>query len=205
LRCPALGFDRAEVEFTADALELLANVDGPGLEVVKQHMRGVVVAVRAHGGAQPRVVLVMVTGAGQIVAALATPLMGVTARTACALAPTSAGAGGGHRPEAWCRECGEHARMRAYGFGDALAAGQPGPDDLPRVAPVQLRAGPADLLATVAAWDTKDAARLGGGVIKTGSLAGDAIDSIDAAMQAHWVSAVTSCGKLLLPAREIVP
>jgi len=39
-----------------------------------------------------------------------------------------------HRAEGGSGERGEHARMRRDRLWDALAAGQPGPDELPRVA-----------------------------------------------------------------------
>ena len=134
----------------------------------------------------------------------AAPVVRVAARAAGQAAATAAGADGMHRAEAGRGQRGEHARMLGHRFGDALAAGQPGPDDLPGVALVHLRAGRADVLAAVAARDPQHTARLAGGVIDRGDLAGRPVDGVDAAVQAHRVGAVASPGELLLPAGEIV-
>jgi len=94
--------------------------------------------------------------------------------------------------------------MRGDRFGDAFAACQPGSDDLPGIAFVDLGAGRADVLAAVAARDAQDPAGLAGGVIDAGFLAGDPIDGVDAAVQAHGVGAVAGGGELGLPAGEVI-
>jgi hypothetical protein len=124
---------------SGQAGELARQVDGEpapqlGGERVEQHVPGVVIAIRAHRRAQPRVLVVVMTGAGQVAAVRAAPLVGVAARTACQGAATAAGADGVHRAEPGCGQGREHARMRGDGFRDALAAGQSGPDDLAGIA-----------------------------------------------------------------------
>ena len=100
---------------------------------VEQDVPGVVVAIRAHGGAQPRVVLLVAAGAGQVAAVRATPLVRVAAGTAGQAAATAAGADGVHWAEPRRGQGDEHARMAGDRLGDALAAGQPRPDDLPGI------------------------------------------------------------------------
>src|SRR5215469_11093473 len=85
------------------------------------------------------------TWAGQVAAVRAAALVRVAAGTAGQAAVAAAGADGVYRAEAWRGQRGEHARMRGHGLGDAFAAGQPGPDDLPGVALVHLRARRADV------------------------------------------------------------
>jgi hypothetical protein len=70
-----------------------------GGERVEQHVPGVVIALRAQWRAQPRVVVVVMTGAREIATVRTTPLVGVAARTACQAAATAAGADGVHRAE----------------------------------------------------------------------------------------------------------
>jgi hypothetical protein len=123
--------------------ELAGQVDDEpapqfGGERIEQDVPGVVVAIRAYRGAQPRVVLAVVAGAGQVAAVWAAPLVGVAAGPARQATATAAGADGVHRAEPGCGQGGEDARMRGDRFRDALAAGQPGPDDLPGVALVDV-------------------------------------------------------------------
>ena len=105
---------------------------------VEQHVPGVVVAIRAHGGAQPRVILAVNMRAGQVAAMRAAPLVGVAAGAAGQAAATVAGADGVHRAEPGRGQRGEHARMRGDQFRDALAAGQSRPDDLAGIALVNV-------------------------------------------------------------------
>jgi hypothetical protein len=85
----------------------------------------------------------------------------------------------------------EHARMVGDLGGDALAAGQPGPDELVGVGPVNLGArraagGPARL-----AGDWQEAAGLVHGRVAVDQLAGVPVDVIDAATQQHGLQAAT--------------
>jgi hypothetical protein len=123
--------------------ELTGQVDGePAPQLrgkrVEQDVPGVVIAIRAHRGAQPRVILAVVAGAGQVAAVRTAPLVGVAAGTASQSAATAAGADGVHMVEPGRGQGGEHARMRGDRFRDALAAGQPRPDDLPGIALVNV-------------------------------------------------------------------
>src|SRR5262245_17599011 len=59
-----------------------------------------------------------------------------------------------------CRQRHEHSGMLRDGLGDALAAAQPGCDELVRIAAVSLRARPADGLAPVATRLAQHAVRL---------------------------------------------
>ncbi len=100
-------------------------------EGVEQDVPGVVVAIRTQRRAQPKIVVAVVTRAGQVTAVRAALLVGVAARTAREAAASAAGADGVHRAEPRGGQRGEDARMRGDRLGDALAAGQSGPDDLP--------------------------------------------------------------------------
>jgi hypothetical protein len=122
-----------------------------GAKRVEQHVPGVVIAVRALRRPEPRIVGMVVARAGQVAPVRAAPVVSVAAGAAGQLAAVPAGADRVHWAKAWCGEGREHARMRADRVGDALAAGEPGPDDLPGVALVHLGAGRADVLAAVAA------------------------------------------------------
>jgi hypothetical protein len=96
-------------------------------------MAGVVIAVRAQGLAKPRVIAKMGARARDVAAVRAAALAGVTAWPTGEFASVPSGAGGVDRAEAGGGEGGEYARVRGDGGGDAFAAGQAGPDDLPGV------------------------------------------------------------------------
>src|SRR5450755_961594 len=93
--------------------------------------------------------------------------------------------------ERWRRESDEHARMVDDIGGNALAAGQPGPDELVGVGPVHLGAGLAAGGPSRLAGDRQDAAGFVHGRIAVDQLAGGAVDVIDAATQQHWLQAAT--------------
>ena len=110
------------------------------------------------------------------------------------------------RAERRCGEGGEHARVGGDGVGDALAAGQAGPDELAGVALVDGRAGRADRLAAVAAGDVQHAAGFGrGSVVDGGEFAGGQVDRVDAAAQPDRVRAVPGRGELAFPGQEVRP
>jgi hypothetical protein len=94
----------------------------------------------------------------------AAAVLGVAAGAAGQAAAAAAGTVGVQRADPGRGQRGEHARMGGDGFRDAGAAGQPGPDDLPGVALVHLRAGGAGVLAAVAARDAQHPAGLVRGV-----------------------------------------
>ena len=134
----------------------------------------------------------------------AAPSLGVAAGAARqhGLAAHPAGV---HRAERRRGESGEHARVRGDGLGDALAAGQSGPDELPGIPLVHRRAGRADRLAAVAAGDVQHSPVLGGGVVDRGGLAAGQVDGVDAAAQPDRVRAVAAGGELAFPGAEVSP
>ena len=101
-------------------------------------------------------------------------------------------------------EGGEHARVGGDRLGDALAAGQPGADELAGVTLVHLRAGRADGLAAVAARQQQHSPGLIGGGVDGPDLAGGQVDRADAALDLHRVIAAAGVVELLLPLREVV-
>ena len=131
-------------------------------------------------------------------------LAGVAAGAAGELASAPVGAGGVHRPEAGGGEGGEDARVRGDGLRDALAAGQPGADDLPGVVLVDAGAGGAGVLAAVPAGDAQHAAGFAVGVVDDAGLAGGAVDGADPACEADRAGAVAGSGELGFPAVEVV-
>ena len=150
--------------------QLAGQVDGEPApqfrgEGVEQDVPGVVVAVRAHRLAEPRIVGMVGAGAGDVAAVGAAALVASRRGRQGSWRPRRLGAGGVHGPEAGGGEGGEHARVRGHGVGDAFAAGQAGADDLPGVVLVDLGAGGADVLAAVAAGDQEHAAGLAVGVV----------------------------------------
>ena len=114
----------------------------------------------------------------------------VPARTAGQhpLAPHTPGVDGAER---WRGEGDEHARMVGDLGGDAFAAGQPGPDELVGVGPVDLGAGRAAGGPARLAGDRQDPAGLVHGRVAVDQLAGGPVDVIDAATQQHGLQAAT--------------
>ena len=140
------------------------QVPGVGVE---QHGGLVVVAVAAHRLAEPGIVLDVPGRAGDVAAVRAAADVGVAAGTA-GQDGLAAHPPGVDRAEGGGGEGGEHARVGGDGLGDALAASQPGADELAGVALVDGRAGRADGLAAVAARDVQHSPGLGGGVVDRG-------------------------------------
>jgi len=170
--CPAQGDGEAPPQFR-----------GTGVE---QHRPGVVVAVRAERFAKLSVVTSMPLAARQAVAMWA----GFTASARSAPQDSAVFlAAQVHRSEGWCGEGGEYARMLSDGGGDALAAGEPGTDELEGVGPVDLGTGSALGSAAGLAGDRQDAAGLVDGGIAVQQFAGGAIDVIDAAAQQNRLQA----------------
>ena len=174
----------------------------PGVGV-EQHRGGVVVAVGAQRPAQPRVVLGVAEGAGDVSA--------VRAAAGVLVAAGSAGQDGfaAHPPGVDRAERGrgegrEHARVGRDRLGDALATGQPGADELAGVALVHLRAGRADGLAAVAARQQQHSPGLIGGRVDGPDFAGGKVDRADAALDLHRVIAAAGVVELLLPSCEVV-
>jgi hypothetical protein len=83
--------------------------------------------------------------------------------------------------EGECCQGGEDARVLGDRGRDALAAGQPGADELVGVGPVDLRAGRAPGGAAGLARDGQEAARFVNGGVAVEQFAGGAVDVVDAA------------------------
>jgi hypothetical protein len=83
--------------------------------------------------------------------------------------------------------------------GDALAAGQPGADELTGVGAVDLGAGRAAGSAAGLACDRQDAAGFVDGVVAVDQFAGAAVDVVGAAAQQDWLQALSlvHCGEAL--------
>ena len=170
---------------------------------VEHHGGFVVVAVRAHRAAEPGIVLVVAGRAGDVAAVRADALAGVAAGTA-GQHLAAALAAGVDRAEGRGGEGGEHARVLSDRFGDALAAGQAGADELAGVALVDGRAGRAGRLAAVAARDVQHAARFSVGAVGGGGLAGGQVDGGDAAAQPDGARAGVRGGELAFPVAEVI-
>jgi Reverse transcriptase (RNA-dependent DNA polymerase) len=97
-------------------------------------------------------VVAVAAGAGDIPAVRADALAGVAAGAAGQDGP-AAHPPRMHGPERGGGDGGERAPMPGHGLGDAFAAGQPGPDELPGVPLEHLRAGRADGFAAGGADD----------------------------------------------------
>src|SRR5262249_32467546 len=104
----------------------------PGMDV-EQDGGLVVVAVRAQSPAQPGITFAVADGAGDVAAVRAAAHL-VVAAGAAGQDGLAAHAARVDRPEGGGGEGGEHARVAGDRIGDALAAGQPGADQLPGVA-----------------------------------------------------------------------
>ena len=161
---------------------------------VEQHRGFVVVAVAAHRLAEPGVGLDVPGRAGDVAAVRAAAGLGVAAGAAGqdGLAAHPAGV---DRAERRRGEGGEHARVRGDRLGDALAAGEPGADELAGVALVDGRAGRADGLAAVAARDGRLA-------VERGEFAGGGVDHVGAGAELDRVRAVLG-GELVFPGAEV--
>jgi hypothetical protein len=105
---------------------------------VEQDRAGVVVAVRAQRLAEPVIVAGVHLVAGQVHTVRARPPFPARAAGQYPVAPLAACV---DRTERRCGEGDEDARMMGDLGGDAFAAGQPGPDELVSVGPVDLGAG----------------------------------------------------------------
>ena len=106
------------------------------------------------------------------------------------------------RAERRCGESGEHARVRGDRIGNALAACEPGADELAGVALVDGRAGWADRLAAAAARDVQHSPGLVGRVVERGEFAGGQVDGVDAAAE---LDRVRAGGELVFPGAEVGP
>jgi hypothetical protein len=93
------------------------------------------------------------------------------------------------RAEGWRGEGGEHARIRGDGGGDALAAAEPGADELVGVGAVDLGAGRALGGAAGPAGDGQDPAGLVDGCIAVQQFPGGPVDVIDATAQQDGLQA----------------
>ena len=165
--------------------EAAPQLGGVGVE---QDRAGVVVAVGAQRLAEPVIVAGVFLVAGQTDAVGAGPA--VPARTAGQY-PLTPNTPGMDRAERWCGESDEHAGMVGDLGGDAFAAGQPGPDELVGVGPVDLGARRAAGGPPRLAGDRQNPAGLVHGRVAVDQLAGGAVDVIDAATQQHGLQAAT--------------
>ena len=155
---------------------------------VEQDRAGVVVAVGAQRFAEPVVVAGVLLVAGQADTVRAGPAVPARAAGQHPVAPHAPGVDGAERRRG---EGDEHARMVGDLGGDAFAAGQPGPDELVGVGPVDLGAGRAAGGAARLAGDRQEPAGLVHGRVAVDQLAGGPVDVIDAATQQHGLQAAT--------------
>ena len=93
------------------------------------------------------------------------------------------------RAERWRGQRGEHARMGGDGIGNALAAAQPGADELVGVGPVDLGTGRTLGGTASLARDGQDPAGLVDGGVAVQQFPGGAVDVIDAATQQNRLQA----------------
>jgi hypothetical protein len=93
------------------------------------------------------------------------------------------------RAERWCGQRSEHARMGGDGIGNALAATQPGADELVGVSPVDLGTGRTLGGTASLARDGQDPAGLVDGGVAVQQFPGGAVDVIDAATQQNRLQA----------------
>ena len=177
------------------------QVGGVGVE---QHGGGVVVAVAAQRAAEPRIVVTVAAGAGDVAAVRATTGVDVAAGSA-GQDGFAAHPPGVDRAERGCGEGGEHARMVRDRFGDAFAAGQARADELAGVTLVDRRAGGADGVAAVPARGQQHSPRFGGAVIDGGEFAADQVDRVDAAPEPYRMLATAGRGELPFGGEEAGP
>ena len=153
---------------------------------VEQDRPGVVVAVRAQRLAEPVVIPVVLVAARQpdaVRTGLVVPARSASEHPAVFLAPCV------DRAERRRGQRDEDARMVGDGGGDALAAGQPGADELVGVGAVDLGAGRAAGGAAGLAGDRQDAAGLVDGGVAVDQFAGAAVDVVGAAAQQNRLQA----------------
>jgi hypothetical protein len=163
--------------------EAAPQVGGAGVE---QDRASVVIAVRAQRLAKPGVVRAVLLGAGHPAAVWAGLGLasGLTSQgSAVFIAARVDGAEGGRG------ERGKHAWMAGHGGGDALAAGQPGADQLVGIGAVDLGAGRTAGGAAGLAGDGQDPAGLVSSGVAVDQFAGGAVDVIDAATQQNRLQA----------------
>jgi hypothetical protein len=156
---------------------------GAGIE---QDRAGVVVAVRAQRPTQPVIVAGVPVRAGQAPAMradLAAP-PGMAALELAVFLPVEM-----DWPERGRGQGGEHARVAGDAAGDALAARQPGADQLVGVGAVHLRARWAARSAAGLARDRQHPAGLVDGRITVQQFPGGAVDVIDAPAQQDGLDA----------------
>ena len=153
---------------------------------VEQDRPGVVVAVRAQRLAEPAVVPGVLLSARQTDAVRAGP---VIPPRAAGQDPAVFLAARVDRAERRCGEGDEDARVVGDGGGDALAACEPGADELVGVGAVDLGAGRAAGGAAGLAGDGQDAAGLVDGGVAVDQFAGAAVDVVGAAAQQNWLQA----------------
>src|SRR5262249_54532240 len=148
---------------------------------VPDHGSLVVVAVRAQRLAQAGVVLFLPPAPGQ------PPPMWAVVHLAAGWAPGDPATAGDHAgvdgAEGGGGEGGEHTRVGGDRLGNALAAREPGPDELVGVSPVGFGAGRADRGAPVSARDVDGLVRQVLGVQVVKDLASGGVDVADGAAQ----------------------
>jgi len=156
----------------------------------------VVVAVRAQRLAEPGVIGGVAAEAGQGAAVRAgagvAPSMaglGLAAAVVLARAGVAADGPGVDGAEGGGGEGGEHDGVGGDGSGDALAAGQPGAQELERVAAVGFGAAGVGDGAAVAARLVDEPVGQVVGVNRGGDLAGCRVDAADGAAQLHGMGA----------------
>src|SRR5262249_12927053 len=93
------------------------------------------------------------------------------------------------RAERWRGQRGEHAWMGGDGIGNALAAAQPGADELVSVGPGDLGPGRTVRGAAGLARDGQDTVRLVDGGVAVQEFPGGAVNVIDAATQQNRLQA----------------
>jgi hypothetical protein len=153
---------------------------------VEQDRAGVVVAVQAQRLTEPGIISGVPVRAGHTPAMRAdldAPTRTAALKMAVFLAGQMDGAEGGRG------EGGEHARVASDSFGDALAARQPGADELVGVGAVHLGARWAARSAAGLAGDRQDAAGFVDGRIAVQQFPGGAVDVIDAPAQQDGLDA----------------
>jgi len=151
----------------------------------------IVVAIGAQRPAESGISLVVAARAGDVAAVRAAAFLVIPARPArqhglAAHAPRV------HRAEGRGSQGREHARMPGHRLRDALAAGEPGEDQLAGVLLVDPRAGQTHTFAAVAARHQQHTARLGDGVVHEPPLSGGQIDGVEAAFEPDRPGAATT-------------
>ena len=105
-----------------------------------------------------------------------------------------------HRTEGGCGQGRERARTIRHRLRDALAAGQPADQEMPRIALVVVAAGRADRRASVPAADVGVAVELAGRGVLLDRLPGAGVDQGSGALQPHRTdTAAATLGRGLDP------